>query len=71
MVTVPDVLVMLGETACTWNLTVTGVGGGGGGGGLLENDPPPPPPQPAMKIKSSSANAGTLQTHGLLSFGLS
>lgn len=38
IVIVPEVVVRLGELACTWRLTTTG-GGGGGGGGPVE-DPP-------------------------------
>jgi len=41
IVSEPEVLVRLGDVACTWRMIVTDCGGGGGGGGL-EEDPPPP-----------------------------
>ena len=42
IVSEPEVLVRLGDEACTWIIVTDCGGGGGGGGGGLEEDPPPP-----------------------------
>jgi hypothetical protein len=64
MVTVSEVRVRVGETACTRKWTTTALGGGGGGGGFVpvEQVPRPPPHDATNKIRSRE-NAGIGLAH--------
>jgi hypothetical protein len=64
-VTVSEVRVRLGETACTWKWTTTelGGGGGGGGGGFVPAEGVSPPPHDAMNKIRNRENAGIGLAH--------
>ena len=67
MVTVSEVRVRLGGTACTWKWTTTEVGGGGGGTFVPVEEVPPPPHDARNKTRiRESAGIGLAHPHCLV-----